>query len=37
MQLLLNVSAFFTPCHAATGLGARHLRSPTGGAANGSP
>src|SRR6187549_1262469 len=37
MQLLPNASAFFTPCQVATGFGARHLRSPTGGAANGSP
>src|SRR5436190_1773438 len=37
MQLSENLSAFRTPCHAATGCGARQRRSPAGGAANGIP
>ena len=32
-----NCFAAFTPCHGSTGCGAFHLRSPTGGAANGMP
>ncbi len=37
MQAAENRSALRTPFQEATGLGARHRRSPTGGAANGIP
>src|SRR5262249_43763518 len=36
-QTLPNVSALRMPVHFATGCGARHLSSPVGGAANGTP
>src|SRR5262245_11582369 len=37
MQGAPNASAFLTPSHFATGCGARHRFSPSGGAANGMP
>src|SRR5262245_24177526 len=36
-QFAANASAFLTPSHRDGGCGARHRRSPTGGAANGTP